>query len=463
VRAVVYTLCTPPAPQYRADMYETEKIEAAEWLRLYGGRRLPVSCGFSLALPEHTEHDSPSLELPSAISAEFARLTAAEAQFKFVPSDSGPVPGFDGGRAELLNAAFAPFFTRFKSISELSFASGGVMLKPVPGGASGIMAEVYLPGDFEITGAEGGCVVSAEFITRCRRGSAWYIRRERHEKTRSGWRITNRYLRATSYADTGHDISHREASETVPEWKGLADSVSVCGLRGPLFSYYRVGTRERSPYGVSVFARAVDLIREADVQFGRLLWEFEGGELAIDASEDAFRLDRSGRPVLPAGRERLFRPNKLDYTYGSSSDPLRTFSPALRDASLINGLNQIIMRIEDAVGLARGTFSDPQQTARTATEIKMMRQRTYAAVRDLQTCARSALEGLARAADDLCTLYGLAPADGVRLICDFGDSVLADSESSRELDLDEVRAGVLSAAEYRARWHADNKGKEAML
>lgn len=432
-------------------MYETEKTEALEWLRLYGGRPAP-GCD---------SRGSPSLELPSAICAEFARLTAAEAEFKFTACEGGPISGYDGGRAEFLNRSLAPFFARFKSISELAFACGGVMLKPVPTRSGKIAVEIYLPGDFEITATEGGEIAGAEFITRCRRGSVWYIRSELHEKSHSGWRVTNRFYRAASQFDEGTEISKKDAADAVPEWKSLSGNVAICGLDGPLFSYYRVGTRERSPYGISVFARAVDLIREADAQFGRLLWEFEGGELAIDASEDAFKLDRSGKPILPAGRERLFRPNKLDYTYGTSTDPLRTFSPALRDASLINGLNQIIMRIEDTVGLARGTFSDPQFMARTATEIKMMRQRTYAAVRDLQNCAKAALEGLARAADALCTLYGLAPEGRVKLVCDFGDSVLSDTESARGLDLEEVQAGLMSAAEYRARWHSGYERSDA--
>lgn len=440
-------------------MYETEKQEALEWLRLYRG----MSLGFPNHPPRASGESYPSLELPSAICAEFARLVAAEASFKFVPV-IGPVPGFDAGRAEFLSSVFAPFFAQFKSVSELAFACGGVMLKPTLTAAGSIAIETFLPGDFEIVSASAGEITGAEFITRCRRGGAYYIRRERHEKAGDSWRVTNRYFRAAAEYDDGREIPQDEAAVAVPEWSQLESSVLISGLGGPLFAYYRVGTRERSPYGVSVFARAVELIREADAQFGRLLWEFEGGELAIDASEDAFRLDRNGKPILPAGRERLFRPNKLDYTYGSSNDPLRTFSPELRDRSFINGLNQIIMRIEDTVGLARGTFSDPQMMARTATEIKMMRQRTYAAVRDLQNCAQKALAELVRATDDLCTLYRLAPEGKAELVCDFGDNVLSASEIERELDRRDVMAGLLSPEEYRARWHVyESSGEESVI
>ena len=62
-----------------------------------------------------------------------------------------------------------------------------------------------------------------------------------------------------------------------------------------------------------VYAKAdsARLIEEADKQFQRLMWEFEGGELAIDASTDAFKT-KGGIPELPTGKERLYRINKLD-------------------------------------------------------------------------------------------------------------------------------------------------------
>ena len=134
------------------------------------------------------------------------------------------------------------------------------------------------------------------------------------------------------------------------------------------------------------------------------------------------------------------------------SELLKTFSPALRDQSLINGLNRILMFFEDASGVARGTFSDPCQTARTATEIRSMRQRTFTTVAGIQKQLAAALRELSAAADALCTLYRLCPADGVTVTADFGDSVLTDTDADRKRDLEEVSCGVLSAEEYRAKW-----------
>lgn len=53
-----------------------------------------------------------------------------------------------------------------------------------------------------------------------------------------------------------------------------------------------------SPLGVSVYSRAVKNIMEADFQWDRFLWEFEGGELAVDACEELLRVRKQIKPVF---------------------------------------------------------------------------------------------------------------------------------------------------------------------
>src|SRR5690606_11593570 len=117
----------------------------------------------------------------------------------------------------------------------------------------------------------------------------------------------------------------------------------------------------RSPLGISVYARAVGLIEEADKQYSKILWEYEGSELAINASMDLFKDDNT----LPKGKDRLYR--KLDTDV---EDFFEEWSPQIRDQSLFNGLNKLLQRIEFACGLAYGTLSDVQLVEKTAEEVK---------------------------------------------------------------------------------------------
>lgn len=59
------------------------------------------------------------------------------------------------------------------------------------------------------------------------------------------------------------------------------------GRTTPLFVYLKMPfgntVEPECVLGASIAARAMELLEEADRQYSRLLWEYEGGELAVDA------------------------------------------------------------------------------------------------------------------------------------------------------------------------------------
>ena len=65
------------------------------------------------------------------------------------------------------------------------------------------------------------------------------------------------------------------------------------------------------------------------------------------------------------------------------------------------------MRIEDVCALSRGTLSDPAAEARTATELKILKQRSYSANADIQKALEETLRDLIYIMDTYCTLYNI--------------------------------------------------------
>ena len=225
----------------------------------------------------------------------------------------------------------------------------------------------------------------------------------------------------------------------------------MTGVRQPLYGYFKPPVANnidpQSPLGVSVYARAADLIKEADKQYSRYLWEFEGGELAVHADEGMFRLDKNGKRQLPKGKERLYRALNVDSSVAGNK-AFDTFSPVLRDASLGNGLNTLLERIEDACGLARGTFSNQTQEAKTATEIKVLKQRSYATITDTQKALQTALEQLIGAMDYWTTIGKLAPSGNYDISFEWDDSIIVDTQSEQVIRMQEVAAGLLKPVDY---------------
>lgn len=393
--------------------------------------------------------DVHSLNLPSTIASELAAMTTMEF--------SSHVTG--SKRAEFLLSQYEPVIRNLRKCTEYAAAKGGVVLKPyVTGkkiGVDMVQADCFLPICFDSTGRMTGAVFADWVVS----GKAEYLRLERHQLTDEGYEICN-----FAYEKSGTNWKEISLS-AVPKWADLTRKMTVEGVDKPLFAYLKMPGANtvdtNSPLGVSVYQRAVELIEQADRQYSRLLWEFEGGELAIDASVEALAYDRDGRAMMPKLNRRLFRGLEID---AGGQDLYSVFSPQLRDQSLINGLNEIISRIEDACGLARGTISHPEGEIRTATELKMMRQRSYTTVRELQKSISSALQDLLYAMDVWADVYELAPKGNWEVSFQYDDSVVTDRSQEFAEKKQLVEAGIMHPWEFRM-WYlgeSEEQAKEAV-
>lgn len=391
--------------------------------------------------------DVKSMNLASAIASELA----CQATLDFQSSVIG------GERAEQLNEqVYQDVMFDIRRCVELACASGGLVFKPYLDQRR--LAVEYVPMErfFPLAVDSRGRIVSAVFVEWIKRDGKYFTRLEEHTLDARGVTVRNVAFCGGGILGLGKEI----ALSDVPEWKHLAESVTISGAEKPLFSYLKLPMANtvdpRSPLGVSVYSRCVDLICEADKQFSRLIWEYEGGELAIDASVDALLLE-NGDMKMPALSRRLFRALDVD---AGGSDLYSVFAPALRDRSYLDGLNEILVRIEDLCGLARGTFSNINSNARTATELKLLRQRSYSTVADIQKSLQAALKQLVDGLDLIASVFSLLPAGNYEVIFDFDDATITDRESQFAEREQLVRQGILNRWEFRS-WYLGETEEQA--
>lgn len=399
------------------------------------------------------DKNTQSLNLPATIASEIARLVTIELKTEITGSP----------RADFLNEQYQPFIANIRQYVELGGALGEVLFKPYISGKKipidVVPGNMYCPVAFDSAGE----LTASSFMAQITRGREINTRLELHEVISRGYHISNAAYRSTASDILGRPIELAD----VGQWADLVPDKTFPGIERPLFARYKVPLANTidstSPLGVSVFARATDLIREADKQFSRLLWEFEGSELAVDADISLFGpLNEDQKPRLPKGKERLFR------TFFMNTDRVNkqfeVYSPTIREQSIINGLNELLKLIEDACGLARGTFSDPQGEARTATELNILKQRTYSTIKDNQAALRAALENLVYAMDQWATIGNLAPKGEYEVSFNWGDSIVVDTEKEQQTRLQEVSAGILKPEEYlKWRYGVDDEKALEML
>lgn len=423
------------------------------WINLYVGKAPWLS------------KNKQSLGLPASIASELARLVTLEMKAEVkcpatVKEDGTTEEIIDGSdaRANYLNEQLKIFLKNIRVYCEYGCAGGGLMIKPyVIDDAIAIdcvKATDFLPLAYDSKGKITACI----FAEHKKQGIFFYHRIEKHEFDANAKKcvITNTAYRSYSANERGTKVSLKD----VPEWSNLQPRQEIANVSAPLYAYFRIPLGNTidpsSPLGVSVYARAVNLIEDADRQYQRLLWEFEGGELAIDAGRDVFPTDKKGEPILPEGKERLFRPNSLD-AEDSGNEIIKVFSPTLRDASINNGLNAVLQKVEFNSGLAYGTLSDLQNVDKTAEEIKTSKQRSYSTVTDIQGTLQTAIEELVCAMDTYTTLYNLAPLGKYEVDCVWDDSIVVDTETERSRDMNEVRMGLMQKWEYRVKWYGEDE------
>lgn len=180
-------------------------------------------------------------------------------------------------------------------------------------------------------------------------------------------------------------------------------------------------------------------------------------ESAVHIAQSLLKRDQStGEPVYPAGKKRLYR--AIEYNTGATDKPfMDTFSPDIRDTSYFNGWNHLMRMIEFDCNLAYGTISDPNNTDKTAEEIKASKQRSYSFVQSCQTALQHALEDLVDAIAFWCDIYQLCPSGTYQTSFDWDDSIVTDVESERQSDRLDVSMGAMPLWEYRMKWYGETE------
>lgn len=397
--------------------------------------------------PPWISKDVKGLNLPAAISSEFARLVTNEAKIEI----SGSL------RADIINQIIQEKFKKnLRKYIEYAAALGGVSFKPCPSMDSIaidiVRAGNCYPTEFNSDGEMTG-VIFPEFK---RKGKKLYTRLEYQALQGDRYIIVNRAFVSTKAivkTDEIIQLGTEISLEDIDEWSDISPYEEFSHADGTLFSYLKMPMANNidpdSPLGVSVYSRAEQQIQDADEMYGATLWEFRSKETAIQASNEYFKKDRKGNVILPKGQERLYYPLGSNITSPDGKPLFNVYSPEIREQSFFNGYNRIIQKVEFNSGLAYGTLSDPQSVDKTAEEIKTSKQRSYSTVTDIQGATEDAIKNLVHAIDVWMDLKQIAPSGKVEVACDWDDSLIVDKKYELEQLRADVGMGAVGLVEYR--------------
>lgn len=316
--------------------------------------------------------------------------------------------------------------------------TGAMVIKPLgEDKVQFVSANSFIPVEFD----NNGRLIKVIFPEFKKLGDNYYTRLEFHSLDyEKGLTITNTAYLSSNINNLGRQIP----LESVDEWANLMPTVTYPLMLRPAFGYYRNPIQndiDGSHCGISVFDSAMPIIKKADIQFGRIDWEFESAERRIDADVTALK-EENGRLKI---KDKVFRGVDI-------ADLYEEFSPTLRQADFIAGLEEYKRDIEFSVGLAYGDLSNSQMVDKTATEVKASKQRKYDTVSAIQNNLKDCLDDLVYA----LAFYNSLATSGYEFICDFKDSILTDESEERKQDQQDLANGTLRPEEYRAKWRGED-------
>lgn len=500
-----------------------EMVDAIElWTRMYEGR-----APWLKAPTDDDPSTVKSLGLPQLIASEKARTALIEFESEIttpildvepatpnymqadnIGTDGKPepmlanhlvtkdIPKGNTERAEFLNKQYEKLKDALRIQLEYGIAKGGLVIKPYlikhnnqtlhqetdmmtgeltqSESKSGyeiefdyIQANEFYPLAFDSSGK----ITEAAFIQRKMDKDVVYSRLEYHKLEDNQVTVINKAFRSNAVATGKLDNLGQEVPlSEVPEWAMLSSETVIKNVNRLLFAYFKMPEANtidtHSPLGVSGFDKVKGLIEEADKQYSRLLWEFEGGELAIDIDRNALKWKEDptnpekGHSVMNQLQNRLYR--KVDL---NEDNTYEVFSPTLRDQSLINGLNCILMRIEDGAGISRGTLSDVVSEAKTATELRMLRVRSYETNAHIQKATEKMLKDAIYVMNVYCDLYNITADGEYEVSFEWDDSIINDTGTELTKRMILIQNGIASKLETRM-WYfgeTERQAREALI
>lgn len=365
-----------------------------------------------------------SLRLEKGITREFANVTVSEMQTQL--------------KNQRLDKIYQLAIQDLNENFQRGLAIGAFIIKPLgPDSIQFVAQDSFIPVEFDSRGRLRKVV----FIDRRRLGrDNFYFRFEYHALTKEGLRIQNKAYHSTNVSSIGTLVP----LSSLGDWADLPEDILYPTDKVD-FGYYRNpidNTVDDSSCGVSVFESAEPIIRKADVQFGRIDWEYESGERAIQADYTAIKdTDKRGHG--------LAKLNKRLYKGLDIPELFHDFSPNMRDEAYIRGLEEYKRDIEFNAGLAFGDLSKVADVEKTAEEVRTSKYRKYNTVNEIQKNLKDCLEDLAYA----IAFYNGSTKTDIGFECEFKDSILTSEETDRQQDRQDLAAGIMRPEEYRAKWY----------
>lgn len=291
-----------------------------------------------------------------------------------------------------------------------------------------------------------GVVTEASFVSELVHSGKTYYIVSSHIKEDDGYVIYNDLI----------DTNYKTASLNI----NLLPVLRTKSLK-PLFYIIKTNIANNidldSPMGLSIYANAIDTLKGCDVAYDCCLREVITGQRIVMMNKCLLTTDDSGRPIAPQDVKQTYMQFFGDDAQSDVSEFIKEFHPTLNTDALDKELQNQLNMLSSKVGLGSNYYRfDSSSGVVTATEYVGERN-------DFMRNAVKISKSIKIALKDLVlgilfvgkNILGANVDDNAKIDITLSDGVVEDDTKEREQDRQDVRDGIMTKAEYRAKWYGE--------
>lgn len=291
-----------------------------------------------------------------------------------------------------------------------------------------------------------GVVTEASFISEMTVSNKTYYIISSHIKEDDGYVIYNDLL----------DNNYKTAMLNV----NLLPIIRTKSLK-PLFYIMKTNISNNidldSPMGISVYANAIDNLKGCDVAYDSCIREVVTGQRIVMMNKCLLTTDEQGNPIAPQDVKQTYMQFFGDDARSDVNEFIKEFHPTLNTDSLDKELQNQLNMLSSKVGLGANYYRfDSSSGVVTATEYVGERNDFMRNAVKISKSIKSALKDLIQGILFVGkNILGANVDDNAKIDISVSDGVVEDDSKEREQDRQDVRDGIMSKAEYRAKWYGE--------
>lgn len=212
-----------------------------------------------------------------------------------------------------------------------------------------------------------------------------------------------------------------------------------------------------SPMGLSIYANAIDTLKGCDVAYDCCLREVITGQRIVMMNKCLLTTDDSGRPIAPQDVKQTYMQFFGDDAQSDVSEFIKEFHPTLNTDALDKELQNQLNMLSSKVGLGSSYYRfDSSSGVVTATEYVGERndfmRNAVKISKSIKIVLKDLVLGILFVGKNI---LGANVDDNAKIDITLSDGVVEDDTKEREQDRQDVRDGIMTKAEYRAKWYGE--------